>query len=109
VDARELFRAELARRGVEYAVTGDGRWLVNLQSMQILVSLDNLDRQLTGDGADGKRVAAFASQVLAVAHLPPVTGDGLYWFAEPNDYPTAAKIRAPISPSAGSSARARQR
>jgi hypothetical protein len=98
VDARELFRAELARRGAAYTVTGDGRWLIRTGDMRILVSLDNLDRQLAGDGADGERVAAFAGQVLAAAQLSPVTAAGLYWFAEPNDYVVAAEIRAPVSP-----------
>jgi hypothetical protein len=98
VDARELFHAELARRGAVYSVTGDGRWLVSLGPMQILVSLDNLDRQLTGDGADTERVAVFAGQVLDASHLSPVTADGLYWFAEPNDYLTAPEIRVPVSP-----------
>jgi len=98
VDARELFRAELARRGAMWSVADDGRWVVSVGSMQILVNLDNLDRQLAGDGADGERVAAFTTQVLAAARLPPVTADRLYWFAEPNDYEVSAEIRAPVSP-----------
>lgn len=104
MDVRELFRAELARRGAAYTVTGDGQWAVNVGSLQILVSLDNLDRQLahnrqhTGDGADNERVAAFTSQVLAAARLSPVTDSGLYWFTEPNDYLVSAEIRAMVSP-----------
>jgi hypothetical protein len=98
VDARELFRAELARRGGVYSLADDGRLMVSVGSMQILVSLNNLDRQLAGDGADGDRAAAFATQVLAAARLSPVTADRLYWFAEPNDYEVSAEIRDPVSP-----------
>lgn len=103
MDVRELFRAELARRGAAYTVTGDGLWAVSVGSMQVLVSLDNLDRQLTldrqldSDGADSERIAAFTSQILAAARLSPVTASGLYWFTEPNDYEVTAEIRAPVS------------
>jgi hypothetical protein len=104
MDVRELFRAELARRGTACRVTGDGHWAVSVGSLQILVSLDNLDRQfaldreLAGDGADSERIAAFTSQVLAAARLSPVTASGLYWFTEPNDYEVGAEIRAQVSP-----------
>lgn len=98
MDARELFRAELAQRGAAFTVTGDGRWLVSVGSLQIVVSLDNLDRQLAGEGADSERIAAFTSQVLAAAQLSPMTASGLYWFIEPNDYLVAAEICAPVSP-----------
>jgi hypothetical protein len=114
VDVRELFRAELARRGAAYTVTGDGRWAVGVGSLQLLVSLDNLDRQLTldhqlaGDGADSERIAAFTSRLLAAARLSPVTASGLYWFTEPNDYEVAAEIRRPGQPAAGSGASGRQ-
>jgi len=98
MDARELFKAELARRGVSCTVAGDGRWMVSVGGMKLLVSLDNLDRQLAGDGGDAERVAAFTGQVLAAAQLTPMTAAGLYWFPEPNDYLVAAEIRAEVSP-----------
>jgi hypothetical protein len=72
--------------------------MVTVGSMRMLVSLDNLDRQLAGDGADAERVSFFADQLLAVPQMPPVTAAGLYWFAEPNDYLVAAEIRARVSP-----------
>src|SRR5258707_14507667 len=98
MDARELFKAELARRGVSCTVAGDGRWMASVGGMKLLVSLDNLDRQLAGDGGDAERVAAFTGQVLAAAQLTPMTAAGLYWFPEPNDYLVAAEIRAEGSP-----------
>ncbi len=91
MDARELFQAELARRGVPSTVAGDGRWMVSVGGMKLLVSLDNLDRQLAGGGADAERVAAFTGQVLAAAQLTPITTAGLYWFPEPNDYLVARR------------------
>jgi hypothetical protein len=81
-----------------WSVADDGRWMISVGGMQILVSLDNLDRQLAVDGADGEAVAAFTTQVLTAARLSPVTADRLYWFAEPNDYDVSAEIRAPVSP-----------
>jgi hypothetical protein len=98
VGARELFGAELARRGARWSAADDGRWMISVGSVQILVSLDNLDRQLAVDGAEGEAVEAFTTRVLAAAELPPVTADRLYWFAEPNDYNVLAEIRAPVSP-----------
>src|SRR5258706_11446630 len=98
MDARELFKAELARRGVSCTVAGDGRWMVSVGGMKLLVSLDNLDRQLAGDGGDAERVAAFTGQVLGAGRLTPMTAAGLYWFPEPNDYLVAAEIRAEVSP-----------
>src|SRR5258706_12059176 len=72
--------------------------MVSVGGMKLLVSLDNLDRQLAGDGGDAERVAAFTGQVLAAAQLTPMTAAGLYWFPEPNDYLVAAEIRAEVSP-----------
>ena len=86
-----MFQAELARRGVPSTVAGDGRWMVSVGGMKLLVSLDNLDRQLAGGGADAERVAAFTGQVLAAAQLTPITTAGLYWFPEPNDYLVARR------------------
>lgn len=103
VDVRELFRAELARRGAAYRVRGDGRWAVSAGGLEVLVSLDNLDRQLAldrelaGDSGDSQRIAAFTSQMLAAAQLTPVAASGLYWFTEPNDYEVTAEIRAAVS------------
>jgi hypothetical protein len=63
--ARELFEAELTRRGATWSVEGDGRGIVSVGGMRILVSLDNLDRQLAAGGAEGKTVEAFTTGVLA--------------------------------------------
>src|SRR5215469_976273 len=98
MNGRELFQAELTRRGATWSIAADGRWMVSLGSMRILVSLDNLDRQLAVEGVVGEAVEAFTAGVLAVAELSPVTADGLFWFAEPNDYDVLAEIRAPVSP-----------
>jgi hypothetical protein len=97
MNARELFQAELTRRGATWSIAADGRCIVSVGSMQILVSLDNLDRHLAVESADGGAVAAFTAGVFAAAELSPVTADGLYWFAEPNDYDVLAEIRAPVS------------
>src|SRR5258706_16347094 len=98
MDARELFKAELARRGVSCTVAGDGRWMVSVGGMKLLVSLDNLDRQLAGDGGDAERVAAFTRQVPAAAQLPPLNAPGPERLPGPNDYLGAAGIRAEASP-----------
>jgi hypothetical protein len=58
VDARELLQAELARRGVGYPATRwPGRYEIRAGGLLVRVSLDNLARQLSGDGRDADRVA----------------------------------------------------
>jgi hypothetical protein len=98
VDARELFEAELARRGLRHADDdASGRFVVWVSGQRLPVSLDNLGRQLAGDDGDARRVAWFTDQVLATAAPAVLSADGLYWHLEPNDYQDAAEYRAAVT------------
>jgi hypothetical protein len=99
VDARELFEAELARRGIRYiSDSGSGRCVVWAGGGKFVVSLDNLARQVTGDKSDPDRVAWFTDQVIGAAGPAALTADGLYWYLEPNDYQDRPDYRAAVSP-----------
>lgn len=98
MEARELFEAELARRGIRHAEAGPGRFVIWVDGAKLLVSLDNLARQLTGDDDDRGRVAWFADQVISAAGPAALTPDGLYWHLEPNDYQDQPGYRAAVSP-----------
>src|SRR5258707_3945743 len=87
VDPRELFEAELARRGLRHAAdVRSGRCVVWVRGAKLAVSLDNLARQLTGDEGDAERVAWFTDQVIAAAGPAGLSADGPYLCLEPNDY-----------------------
>jgi hypothetical protein len=66
--------------------------------VKLVVSLDNLARQLTGDDGDADRVAWFTDRVIGAAGPAALTPDGLYWYLEPNDYPERPDYRAAIIP-----------
>jgi hypothetical protein len=98
VDARELFEAELARRGLRHgADVGSGWCVVWVRGAKLAVSLDNLAGQLTGDNGDAERVAWFTDQVIGAAGPAALTADGLYWCLEPNDYRDMPDYRAAVS------------
>ena len=97
--ARELFEAELARRGVGYSATRwPGRYEIRAGELLVRVSLDNLARQLSGDDQDAERVAWFTDQVLTAVTPDDLAADGLYWLLESNDYPAKAWYRASVAP-----------
>jgi hypothetical protein len=66
--------------------------------VKLVVSLDNLARQLTGEDGDADRVAWFTDRVIGAAGPAAPTADGLYWYLEPNDYQERPDYRAAISP-----------
>ena len=95
----ELFTAELAARGLRHAVDpGSGRCVVWIGEARLMVSLNNLARQLAGYGDQGERVAWFVDQVLAAAAPSSLTPAGLYWCLERCDYADSAPYREAISP-----------
>jgi hypothetical protein len=65
---------------------------------RLVVSLDNLARQLAGGEDDLQQVAWFTDQVIAAARPAALTTDGLYWFLEPRDYQVAPDYREQVSP-----------
>ena len=77
---------------------GSGRCVVWVRGAKLVVSLENLARQLTGDDGDAERVEWFTDQVIGAAGPAALTADGLYWYLEPNDYQERADYRAAVSP-----------
>lgn len=95
----ELFEAELASRRLRYSPgPSPGRCVVWVDGTLLVVSLDNLARQLTGADDDAQRVSWFTDQVIAAAQLSSLTADGLYWFLESGGYPDGADYRERVSP-----------
>jgi hypothetical protein len=97
VAAWDLFESELRRRDMEFRVDSVGRYEISLRQRRLLVSLDNLGRDLVGDDQDVDRVAEFLDQVVATIESRPITSDGLYWCLEPNDYANSAAYRVAVS------------
>jgi hypothetical protein len=67
---RDLFVAELARRGVACAPMEDGAYRIEARTKMLTVSLENLARDLARD-QDTARVARFVDVVLAPTELLP--------------------------------------
>ncbi len=86
--ARQLFEAELTRRGIMFSIDGNSdRYSIPRGEGKLLINLDNIARELGGEN-DEARMAEFAERVLTrnedrKLRLDP---DRLYWILEPNDY-----------------------
>lgn len=99
MDVRVLFEDELRRRGVSFTMEVEsGRQVVQVGDVRLLVSLDQLQREVAGDG-DGGRVSSFVDTVLASAAESPgeLSADRLYWCLEPGDYEEPADYRVALS------------
>jgi uncharacterized protein YtpQ (UPF0354 family) len=97
--ARQLFEAELQRRSVDFSIDSESnRYLVEKDGGKLWVCLDNIARELRGEGDEG-RMAEFVDAVM----VPRGTrkehwrADQLYWILEPNDYEEKAGYREAIS------------
>jgi hypothetical protein len=99
VDPLEGFEAELAARGLRHAVdVSSGRCVIWVHGARLMVSLDNLARQLTGTEHDREQISWFTDQVLAAAQPASLTAEGLSWCLEPSHYQESAEYRAAVSP-----------
>lgn len=99
LSARELFEAELTRRGIAFAIDPSSqRHRVNGPNGELLVCLDNLQRDLAHDGDLG-RVTRFVDTVLASGGRErlDVSLDRIYWGLEPSDHVEKADMLAPLS------------
>ena len=96
---REIFEAELRRRGLAYSIDVEsGRHEIEVGEARILVSLENLEREVALDG-DESRVHCFVDAVQASAKPQKVSisREGLYWCLERSDHAVPAEIRSPVS------------
>ena len=99
MDVRELFEDELRRRGLTFSIDPQsGRHELEIGGGQMLVSLDNLQRDVGRDG-DAGRVSRFVDAVVASSGESDnsLSADQLYWSLEPSDYEERADFRVAMS------------
>lgn len=93
------FEEELRRRGFSFSIDAEsGRHAVEIGGWRILVSLDNLQRDVASDGDMG-RVSRFVDAVVATsgASEAALSANQLYWCLEPSDYEERADYRVAMS------------
>jgi hypothetical protein len=93
------FEAELRRRGLSFSIDAEsGRHALEIGRERMLVSLDNLQRDVLSDGDLG-RVARFVDAIVASAgeFEATVSADQLCWCLEPSDYELRANYRFAMS------------
>jgi hypothetical protein len=96
---RRTFEDELGKRNVRFAVEqGTGRYRLQNDGTELLVSVENLERDVASDG-DLSRVTRFVDTVLTttVTDQKPLDPQRLFWCFEPNDYVEKADYRKPVS------------
>jgi hypothetical protein len=99
MNVRALFEDELQRRGYTFTIDAEsGRHVVGVGAWRMLVSLDNLQRDVAGDG-DAGNVSKFVDAVVASsgASEAALSADQLYWCLEPSDYQERADFRVAMS------------
>ena len=97
MDASPLFEAELRRRGLAFRHRADGRYEVSLPTGALLVSVENLSRELRGDEDDVGRVARFTEVVTTATGSHALAPERLFWSLEPNDFAEGAPYRVAVS------------
>jgi len=99
MDVLAVFENELRRRGIAFSIDKEsGRHAVEVGDGRLLVSLENLQRDIHKDG-DLSRVTSFIDSIIASSSISdaPLSADRIYWCLEPNDYEVAADFRAALS------------
>jgi uncharacterized protein YtpQ (UPF0354 family) len=94
-----LFEEQLVNRGLTFSVDAEsGRYAVEVKGSQMLVSLENLKRDVERDGAV-ERVARFVDSIVATSEISERarSADQIYWCLEPNDYVEKPDFRVPVS------------
>jgi hypothetical protein len=99
MNVRTLFEDELHQRGLPFCIDAEtGRYAVEIDGERMLVSLENLQRDVAMDGDPG-RISRFID---AIASSPldtegALSADQIYWCLEPNDYEQSADFRVELS------------
>lgn len=99
VQARQAFEQELGKRGLHFTIDeASGRYRLSIEGTDLLVSIDNLQRDLAADG-DLSRVSRFVDTVVTtkVTETTPVDPARLFWCIEPNDHVEKADYRKAVS------------
>jgi uncharacterized protein YtpQ (UPF0354 family) len=97
-----IFEEELRIRGVSFSIDGSGRYLLHVNDTKLLVSLENVVRDVMRDGDNGQ-VGRFVECVLASTSQFDVAIDAgrLYWCLERSDLDETPKFWVPISDQVG--------
>jgi hypothetical protein len=96
---RELFEAELRRRGLSFTIDeATGRHVIQAADWRLLVSLDNLQKEVRKD-YDIKRVSRFVDAIIATSTPLDIalSSERLFWCLDRNDYTESADYRIAIS------------
>jgi hypothetical protein len=99
MNVRTLFEDELRQRGFPFSIDPEsGRHTIEIGGGQMLISIDNLQRDVAGDGDTG-RVSRFVDAIVSStdASEDELSVEQLYWSLEPNDYAVQADFRVAIS------------
>jgi len=93
------FEDELLRRGHTFSLDLEsGRHVVEVEGWRMLISLDNLRRDVAADGDVGRIVRFVDSVVASVgASRAALSADRLYWCVESSDYEERAEYRFAMS------------
>ena len=93
------FEGELRRRGLSFGIDAEsGRHSIEIGGGSMLVSLDNLQRDVASDGDVGC-IVRFVDAIVASAGASEavVSAEQLYWCLEPSDYEERADFRVAMS------------
>jgi len=99
MNVRTLFEDELRRRGFSFGIDAEsGRHSIKIGDVQMLISLDNLQRDVARHGDEG-RISSFVDTIVASTNASEtkLSADQLYWCLEPNDYHERADYRINMS------------
>jgi len=99
IDVRELFEAELRTRGVDATIDPEsGRHAIAIGGARVLVSLENLRRDVASD-ADTSRVVRFVDAIFASASEARDVVDPakLFWCLEPRSHVDKAEFLVQLS------------
>lgn len=99
MNVRVLFEDELQRRGLPFSIDAEsGRHAVEVGDLQMLISLDNLQRDVAQDGDTG-RVTRFVDAIVASSSVSESTlsEEQIYWCLEPSDSAERADFRVELS------------
>lgn len=99
MNIQAIFEDELRRRGFVFSIDAEsGRHAVEIGGVSMLVSLENLQRDVASDGEVG-RVERYVDALVASSGEfdDTVSADQLYWCLEPSDYKERADYRVAMS------------
>jgi hypothetical protein len=99
MDVQAEFEEELRSRRIAFSIDAEsGRHAIEIGGAHLLVSLENVRRDVTRSGDRG-RITRFVDSIVASASAEIDTPgvDRLYWCLEPSDYEERADFRVPVS------------